>query len=133
MSLVSARRRLLLSIAGYAQEVSSRPNERRNRTHVDHSVVARKIQKSSTLIRRDFWIELPSAGGISSRRLRGDSLFVCVQEITTENIQNNATRPMTVVCAEESEFFVLDKEDYVSSGLDVLQQQESQVRLEFFK
>jgi len=56
-----------------------------------------------------------------------------VQEITTENIQNNATRPMTVVCAEESEFFVLDKEDYVSSGLDVLQQQESQVRLEFFK
>ena len=40
---------------------------------------------------------------------------------------------MTVVCAEESEFFVLDKEDYVSSGLDVLQQQESQVRLEFFK
>jgi len=56
-----------------------------------------------------------------------------VQEITTENIQNNATRPMSVVCAEESEFFVLDKEDYVSSGLDVLQQQESQVRLEFFK
>jgi len=50
-----------------------------------------------------------------------------------ENIQNNAKRMMTVVCAEESEFFVLDKEDYVSNGLDVLQQQEFQVRLEFFK
>jgi len=40
---------------------------------------------------------------------------------------------MTVVCAEESEFLVLDKEDYVSNGLDVLQQQESHVRIEFFK
>ena len=50
-----------------------------------------------------------------------------------ENIQNNATRMMTVVCTEESEFFVLDKEDYVNNGLDVLQQQEFQVRLEFFK
>ena len=50
-----------------------------------------------------------------------------------ENIQNNAKRMMTVVCAEESEFFVLDKEDYVSNGLDVLQQQEFQVRLEFFE
>jgi len=56
-----------------------------------------------------------------------------LQEITTESIQNNTTRPMTVVCAEESEFFVLDKEDYVSNGLDVLQQQESHVRLDFFK
>jgi len=50
-----------------------------------------------------------------------------------ENIEENAKRMMTVVCAEESEFFVLDKEDYVSNGLDVLQQQEFQVRLEFFR
>jgi len=49
-----------------------------------------------------------------------------------ENIQNDARRMMTVVCAEESEFFVLDKEDYVSNGLDVLQHQEVQVRLKFF-
>jgi len=49
-----------------------------------------------------------------------------------ENIQNDSKRLMTVVCAEESEFFVLDKEDYVNNGLDVMQQQELQVRLEFF-
>jgi len=50
-----------------------------------------------------------------------------------ENIQENAKRMMTVVCAEESEFLVLDKEDYVNNGLDVLQQREFQVRLEFFE
>jgi len=54
------------------------------------------------------------------------------QEITMENIQNDSKRLMTVVCAEESEFFVLDKEDYVNNSLDVMQQQELQVRLEFF-
>ena len=58
--------------------------------------------------------------------------WFALQEITTESIQENATRRMTVICAEESEFLVLDKEDYVNNGLDVLQQQESQVRLEFF-
>ena len=35
MSLVIARRQLLMSIAGYAQEVSSRHKDRRNRMHVD--------------------------------------------------------------------------------------------------
>jgi len=50
-----------------------------------------------------------------------------------ENIENNAKRMMTVVCEEESEFMVLDKEDYVNNGLDVLQQQEFQVRLRFFQ
>jgi len=68
-----------------------------------------------------------------SWRAGGEVRNVRFQEITTENIKNNATRPMTVVCAEESEFFVLDKEDYVNNGLDLLQQQESQVRLDFFK
>ena len=38
MSLVSAWRQLLMLIAGYAQEVSSRRKDRRNRTHVDHSL-----------------------------------------------------------------------------------------------
>jgi len=49
MSLVSASGQLLMLIAGYAREVSSRRKDRRNRTHVDYSltVVARKIQKSS--------------------------------------------------------------------------------------
>jgi len=56
-----------------------------------------------------------------------------MQEITMENIENNAKRMMTVVCEEESEFMVLDKEDYVNNGLDVLQQQEFQVRLRFFQ
>jgi len=37
MSLVSARRQLLMLIAGYAQGVSSRLKDRRNRTQVDHS------------------------------------------------------------------------------------------------
>ena len=54
MSLVSASIQLLMLVAGCTQEVSSRrrPNDRRNRTHVEHiyivrHVVARKIQKSS--------------------------------------------------------------------------------------
>ena len=38
MSLVSAWRQLLMLIAGCAQEVSSRRKDRRNRTHVDHSL-----------------------------------------------------------------------------------------------
>ena len=38
MSLVSGWRQLLMLIAGYAQEVSSRRKDRRNRTHVDHSL-----------------------------------------------------------------------------------------------
>ena len=37
MSLVSARRQLLMLIAGYAQGVSFRLKDRRNRTQVDHS------------------------------------------------------------------------------------------------
>jgi len=38
MSLVSAWRQQLMLIAGYAQEVSCRRKDRRNRTHVDHSL-----------------------------------------------------------------------------------------------
>ena len=44
-------------IAGYAQEVSSRHKNRRNRTHVDHivwHVAPRKIQKSSAIVARSF-------------------------------------------------------------------------------
>jgi len=39
MSLVSAWRQLLMLIAGYAQEVSSRHKDWWNRTHVDHSLI----------------------------------------------------------------------------------------------
>jgi len=49
MSLVSARRQLLMLIAGYAQELSSRHKDRRNRTHVDHSLTITDIVNETSL------------------------------------------------------------------------------------
>ena len=49
MSLVSARSRLLMLIARYAQEVSSRQVNRRNRTHVDHSLACCSEENSKVL------------------------------------------------------------------------------------
>jgi len=49
MSLVSARRQLLMLIAGYAQEVSSRRKDRQNRTHVDHSLTCGSEENSKFL------------------------------------------------------------------------------------
>ena len=50
MSLVSARRQLLTLIAGCAQEVSSGPKDRRNRTHVDHSLTCSEEQPSTAFV-----------------------------------------------------------------------------------
>ena len=41
--------RLLMLIAGYAQEVSSRRKDRQNRTHVDHSLTRCSEENSKVL------------------------------------------------------------------------------------
>jgi len=50
MPLVSACRQLLMLIAEYAQEVSSRREDRRNRTHVDHSLTRCSEENSASMI-----------------------------------------------------------------------------------
>jgi len=49
MSFVSAWRQLLMLIVGYAQEVSSSHKDRRNRTHVDHSLTCCSEENSKVL------------------------------------------------------------------------------------
>jgi len=52
MSLMSALSQLLMLIAGYAQEVNCRCKDRRNRTHVDHSLTCCRKFKSPLLAER---------------------------------------------------------------------------------
>jgi len=74
MSLVSAGRQQLMLIAGYAQEVSSRCKNRRNRTrtHVDHSLTCYSEENSKVLGRQNVvdGVQLYRHSSVPARRLR---------------------------------------------------------------
>ena len=74
MSLVSAGRQQLMLIAGYAQEVSSRCKNRRNRTrtHVDHSLTCCSEENLKVLGRQNVvdGVQLYRHSSVPARRLR---------------------------------------------------------------
>ena len=45
----------------------------------------------------------------------------------------NTRRNATIVCAEESEFLVIDKEDFLENGLDLQMKEEFKHRFSFFR
>lgn len=45
----------------------------------------------------------------------------------------SAPRTATVVCAEDAEFLVIDREAYIENGLDVLQEEQLATRFKFFR
>ena len=55
--------------------------------------------------------------------------FVRQEIALLENTRRNAT----IVCAEPTEFIVIDKEDYVKNGLSDQMKEETRLRFEFFR
>lgn len=93
-------------------------------------------QGTRILGRRDFWGEMEAGKRWSRLRTetRGASHLTVLLSIQQEmGSLTSSVRRATVVCMEETEFLVVDREDFLENKLDQEIKKDAQLRFEFFR